>query len=147
MILYPVHGVFAQRSILDGNAVKQIPNPCNKEERAMVKWCYLYSSKGGRRYSCSYMFKVCVWNISCCLRTSESVGAKNVKLTDNKSKSIVFCVFVTRSTMLFSIVTSRVFMFQNFFNLLFEKSCIQKYNLFSCNFISKIWSKPPIRYP
>ena len=73
--------------------------------------------------------------------------AKNVRITDNKSKSIVFCVFMTGNTMLFSIVTLRVFMYQNFFSLLCKKSFIQNFNLFSCNFISKKWSKPPIRYP
>ena len=73
--------------------------------------------------------------------------AKNVRITDNKSKSIVFCVFMTLNTMLFSIVTASDFRGQNFFNLLCKKSFIQNFNLFFCNFISKEWRKPPIRYP
>ena len=35
--------------------------------------------------------------------------AKNVRITDNKSKSIVFCVFVTGSTMLFYRIGNCVF--------------------------------------
>jgi len=73
--------------------------------------------------------------------------AKNVRITDNKSKSIVFCVFMTGNTMLFSIYTLRIYNRQNFFILLCEKSCIQQNNLNSCNFLSKKWSKPPVRYP
>ena len=44
--------------------------------------------------------------------------AKNVRITDNKSKSIVFCVFMTRSTMLFSIGTASVFIHQNFLSFM-----------------------------
>ena len=73
--------------------------------------------------------------------------AKNVRITDNKSKSIVFCVFVTQNTMLFSIATASIFMFQIFFDLLCEKCFIQKYNLFSCNLTSKKLVRPYIRYP
>ena len=73
--------------------------------------------------------------------------AKNVRITDNKSKSFVFCVFMTQGMKLFSFYTSLNFIRQKFFIFFCKKSCIQKYNLHSCSFLSNKWSKPPIRYP
>ena len=54
---------------------------------------------------------------------------------------------MTQGMKLFSFYTSLNFIRQKFFIFFCKKSCIQKYNLHSCSFLSNKWSKPPIRYP
>lgn len=66
-------------------------------------------------------------------------NAKNDRLRLNNIESVILCVFMTDSIMLFSFYTAMLNIYQNFFGYLYEKSFIQYYKSFFCFIISKVY--------
>lgn len=64
---------------------------------------------------------------------------KNDRLRLNNIESVILCVFMTDSIMLFSFYTAMLNIYQNFFGYLYEKSFIQYYKSFFCFIISKVY--------
>ena len=67
---------------------------------------------------------------------------KNDRLRLNNIESVILCVFMTDSIMLFSFYTAMLNIYQNFFGYLYEKSFIQ-YLFVSINKMICFFIRPP----